>query len=253
MKRDIYRRSRRRFDRDAEPGNWGSARNDYGEYAYGRFGRGDSEDRRRSLDERTYENRDLNFYLHNPSAYPKGMMPYGFRFEDEDDEDRHEEYRERPETPRNTPLREIMTRDVATVYPSDSVQYAARLMRDEDCGAVPVVNYKDQLIGMITDRDITVRLIASGYEASRAVVANCMTREAFACHISDTVRDCMAVMSKHQIRRLPIVDDRDRVIGIVSQADLARFADRSRSRRRKHKFTDMLEDISEPASDAYIS
>lgn len=267
MRRDRYRDSRRdreeRFERDSQnfdnsPSglhNWESARSDYGEYAYG--GRIDKQARRRRNqrsyqendhrrhERNVYENRDLNYYLHNPSAYPVGMMPYGFEFEQDD--------RDRGQNRNEIQAHEVMTRNVSTVFSHDSVQYAARLMRDEDCGAIPVVNRNGQLIGMITDRDITVRLVASGYDASQALVSDCMTREAFACHAGETIRDCMSVMSEQQVRRLPIVDDNDRVVGIVSQADLARFADRSRNRRRKYAFTDMLEDISEPASDSFIT
>lgn len=249
----------------SQPRNWGSARSDYGEYAYGGrlnergmeneggwrdsargevsswFG-GDETQYRRER-ERDYEDRDLQYYLHNPSAYPIGMKPYNYRLD---------RTRNQRQNWREMRARDIMTRDVATVFPNDSVQYAARLMRDEDCGAIPVVNSGGQLIGMITDRDITVRLVASGYNAARASVTDCMTNEAFACHVDETVRDCMSVMSRHQIRRLPIVDDNDRVVGIVSQADLARYADRNRNRRGKRAFTDLVEDISEPTSEAYV-
>lgn len=144
----------------------------------------------------------------------------------------------------------VMSRDVSTVLPHDSIQFAARIMRDEDCGALPVVNRNGQLVGMITDRDITVRLVASGYDVSHMLVSDCMTQETFACHAEESVRDCMSVMSRHQIRRLPIVDDRDRVVGIVSQADLARWADNQR-RGVKRAFTDMMDDISEPSDEAY--
>ena len=104
-----------------------------------------------------------------------------------------------------------MTRNVATVMPHDSVQFAARIMRDEDCGALPVVDRNGRLVGMITDRDITVRLVASGYNVNHMLVSDCMTEKTFACHAEESVRDCMSMMSRHQIRRLPIVDDRDRV------------------------------------------
>lgn len=143
-----------------------------------------------------------------------------------------------------------MTQDVSTVMPHDSVQFAARIMRDEDCGALPVVERNGRLVGMITDRDITVRLVASGYDVNHMLVSDCMTEEAFACHAEDSVRDCMSMMSRHQIRRLPIVDDRDRVVGIVSQADLARWAD-NQQRGVKRAFTDMMDNISEPTYEAY--
>lgn len=257
------RYSRGSQNHSSQPQIRGSARSDYGEHAYGgrlddegmenqgwcdRAGseisswfEGESDDYEEQR-ERNYENRDLQFYLHHPSAYPVGMNPYSYA--PQKNQKRRENWREMR-------AGEIMTQNAATVFPNDSVQYAARLMRDEDCGAIPVVNRKGQLVGMVTDRDITVRLVASGYDASRALVSDCMTREAFACHFSETLRDCMSVMSRHQIRRLPVVDDSKRVVGIISQADLARCADESRNRRGKRAFTDLIEDISEPTSGAY--
>ncbi len=272
-------RSERNSRRDSqnyesnEPRNWGSARSDYGEYAYGgnlderamedqgswwdqageenssRFG-GEENESRRQREERDFQNRDLQYYLHHPSAYPVGMNPYGYAPERSQNRQRQNRS-ERRQNWHKMQARDVMTRDVATVFPGDSIQYAARLMRDEDCGAIPVVNRRGQLIGMITDRDITVRLVAEGSNAAQASVEEGMTQEAFACHFSETVRVCMSVMSRHQIRRLPIVDDQDRVVGIVSQADLARCADSSRAGRGKRAFTDLVEDISEPTSEAY--
>ena len=77
---------------------------------------------------------------------------------------------------------------------------------------------------MITDRDITVRGIAKHWDAGRMPVGAAMTDETFACHVDDTVQNCMQAMADHQVRRIPVVDDRDRVVGIISQADLARHA-----------------------------
>jgi CBS domain-containing protein len=144
-----------------------------------------------------------------------------------------------------------MTRDVATVFPDDSVQYATRIMRDEDCGALPVVDSRGRMIGMITDRDVAVRLVADGYDATHAIVADCMTDEVFACHVNDPLRGCMDVMSRHQIRRLPILNDRDQVIGIVSQGDLSRHAADSRGQAERHEFTETMGAVSEPSSSAY--
>lgn len=260
------RHSRRdsRYENDEQPRNWRSVRRDYGENVFGgdfderetedqdgwRNQIGDAHEHRRQKGERDFQNRDLQYYLHHPSAYPVGMNPYSYAPERSQNPRRQN----RDDGRRNwqeMKARDVMTEDVATVFPNDSIQYAARLMRNEDCGAIPVVNYRGQLIGMITDRDITVRLVAEGYNAAHAPVADGMTRETFACHFSATVNDCMTVMSRHQIRRLPIVDDRDRVVGIVSQADLARCADQNRAGSGKRVFTDLIDDISEPTSDAF--
>lgn len=231
-----------RSDNDSQYGfdrpNRASARSDYGEYAYGgRLGDTGIEQESDWWDEAT------------------GAVSSWFDGEDERRTGR-QSGRDYPGNGRNrqnlntVAAHKVMTRDVATVYPNDSVQFAARIMRDEDCGALPVVNRRGQLIGMITDRDITVRLVAEGYDTAHELVKDCMTDEAFACHAEESVRDCMSVMSRHQIRRLPIIDDHDRVVGIVSQADLARWADNQR-RSVKRAFTDMMDDISEPTDEAY--
>jgi len=238
------------------PMNLGSARSDYGEYAYGGrlneqgmergwmdrtadevsswFGNEDAERRRRidRMGGRSYGMRGRRQYY----AGPRSMGSRGF------------EGRRRWE---NMRAGDVMTRDVATVFPDDSVRHATRIMRDEDCGALPVVDSRGRMIGMITDRDVAVRLVADGYDASRAIVADCMTDEVFACYVTDSLRECLDVMSRHQIRRLPILNDRDQVVGIVSQGDLSRHAAESREQRERHAFTEVMGAVSEPSSSAY--
>jgi CBS domain-containing protein len=126
-----------------------------------------------------------------------------------------------------------------------------RLVRECDCGAIPVVDNDGRLIGMVTDRDITVRLVARGADIRRAFVDDCMTDEAFACNVNDSIDDCMRTMSRHQIRRLPILDDRDRVMGIVSQSDLARHAGEHPVRGERRAMTDVLCVVSEPTHMPY--
>ena len=233
--RQYYNRGNNQYGFDRP--NWNSARSDYGEYAYG----GD-------LNRQGLEEDDSGGWWDETVDEVSSW----FGGENEGRRRNNRNYSQRENNRQkfyNMPIHNLMTRDVAMVTPRDSVQYAARLMRDEDCGAIPVVNGRKQLVGMVTDRDITVRLVADGYDVNHALVSDCMTDEAFACHVGDSVRECMSVMSRHQIRRLPIVDDNDRVVGIVSQADLARCADRSR--RGKRAFTDLVEDISEPTSNPY--
>jgi CBS domain-containing protein len=154
------------------------------------------------------------------------------------------------------PLRELragdlMTSNVACVRPDDSVERAARVMQGCECGAVPVVGNDGRLIGIITDRDITVRLVARGIDIRRARVDDCMTDEAFACHVNDPIIGCMRTMSRHQIRRVPIVDDRDRVIGIVSQSDLVRHAGEHPGSGERRAMADVLCAVSEPTHVSY--
>src|SRR5262245_44209922 len=141
---------------------------------------------------------------------------------------------------------ELMSRDVITVYPEDRVGYAARLMRDYDCGALPVVDQEGRLIGMITDRDISMRIVANEEATHYTVVATCMTNVAFACHAENSVRECMRQMSLHRIRRLPIINDWGHVVGILSQGDLARHAGNYPGRGERRAIADVICAVSEP-------
>jgi CBS domain-containing protein len=164
------------------------------------------------------------------------------------DRDERERYRGRfDENLDHIPARQLMTREVATVHPDDPVARAAHLMRECDCGALPVVNERGQLIGMITDRDIVMRLVARGREIRSARVGDAMTEHAHACHASDDVEDCIESMAHHKVRRMPIVDDRKRVIGILSQGDLAQFAGHRRTGEVGRQVVDVLSEISEPS------
>ena len=141
---------------------------------------------------------------------------------------------------------ELMSRDVITVYPEDRVGYAARLMRDYDFGALPVVDREGRLIGIITDRDTSMRLVANEADTHNTVVADCMTDGAFACHAEDSVRECMRQLSRHRIRRLPIINDWGHVVGIVSQGDLARHAGYHPGRGERRALADVVCAVSEP-------
>jgi CBS-domain-containing membrane protein len=164
---------------------------------------------------------------------------------------RGERYRRGPRRLGDLRARDVMTGNVIMVHPADAVERAARLMREYDCGAVPVVDDDDRLIGMVTDRDITVRLVARGVDVRRAFVDDCMTDEAFACNVNDSIETCMRVMSRHQVRRLPIVDERGRVVGIVSQGDLARHAGERPGRGERRAMADVLCAVSEPTHAPY--
>jgi CBS domain-containing protein len=146
---------------------------------------------------------------------------------------------------------DVMTRNVVTVHPNDTVERAARLMSEFNCGALPVVDGGGRLIGMVTDRDLTIRIAGRGKDVRRARVDECMTHESFACHANDSLKDCMRQMSRHQIRRLPIVNDRFQVIGLVSHADLARHTGAYQGRGQRRAMADVLCAISEPTYTPY--
>jgi len=124
---------------------------------------------------------------------------------------------------------EIMTQHPRTVSPETSVSDAARLMKEEDVGIVPVVEHaggaesRGRLVGVVTDRDIVVRHVAES-RSTDGPVRDIMSGGVRTCSPDDSVEDVMEIMGREQIRRVPIVDERGSLVGVVSQADLARKA-----------------------------
>lgn len=116
-------------------------------------------------------------------------------------------------------IQEVMTRDVQTISTQDSVQRAAQLMDELNVGAIPVVD-DGRLVGMITDRDITVRSVAVGQDPASTRVNDVMSTDVRTCTVDQGVEDVLAQMADVQIRRVPVVDGNGRVIGIVSLGDV---------------------------------
>jgi CBS domain-containing protein len=118
---------------------------------------------------------------------------------------------------------EVMTRDVQTVRPDQTAREAASFMLNADAGSIPVTE-GERLIGMITDRDIAVRGIAKG-NGPDTPVRDLMSNDIICARESDDVEDVASKMSQAQVRRLPVVDDQERLCGIVSLGDLSRETD----------------------------
>lgn len=116
-------------------------------------------------------------------------------------------------------LRDVMTRDPVFVRREDTIQHAAKLMADLNIGALPVCA-NGHLEGMITDRDISVRCVASGKSAD-SKVGDAMSDGAQWCREGDTVEDACDTMCREQIRRMPVVDDNKKLVGMVSMGDIA--------------------------------
>ncbi len=116
-------------------------------------------------------------------------------------------------------IKDIMTNEVAYVSPDTNVVQAAQLMQKHDVGSVPVCQ-GDQIIGMITDRDIVVRNIAHGKDPKVTPVRDVMTSQVQAISSDMDLHQAAAIMANSQIRRLPVVDN-DRLVGIVALGDLA--------------------------------
>lgn len=119
--------------------------------------------------------------------------------------------------------RDIMTKKPECCTRENSARDAAKVMRDRDCGVVPVVDDGGRVVGIVTDRDLAVRVVAAGKDVNTRL-ADVMTGSAAVCNQDDDLRDVEQKMAELQIRRIPIVDAGGRCLGIISQADIARAA-----------------------------
>jgi CBS domain-containing protein len=117
-------------------------------------------------------------------------------------------------------ISEVMTSEVHCIAPNSTLQDAAKQMRDLDIGSLPVCQ-NEQLIGMITDRDITIRCTAQGKSPQEMKVQDAMTKELAFCYQDEDVEVAADLMEERQIRRLPIMDRGKKIVGIVSLGDLA--------------------------------
>ena len=142
-------------------------------------------------------------------------------------------------------IESLMTQNPACCTPETSLQDVARMMVEHDCGEIPVVGSADggTLLGVVTDRDIVVRVIARGADVREATAGTCMTQPALSLPPDAKLSDAVEMMQAHQVRRLPVVDAQGHVCGIVSQADLARAATAEQT-------GDLVRDVSEPQRQA---
>ncbi len=138
-------------------------------------------------------------------------------------------------------LEGLMTKDPACCTPDTSIEDVARLMLEHDCGEIPVVASTSGggLVGVITDRDIVLRLVARGQDVKGATAGACMTQPALSLPPDAKVSDAIEMMQTNQVRRLPVVTADGAVCGIVAQADLARYATAEQT-------GDLVRDVSEP-------
>ena len=139
-------------------------------------------------------------------------------------------------------VRDVMTKDPACVTPGATIREAAQLMQRENVGIVPVVEEKGtkRLLGVVTDRDIAIRAVAEGRDGGTRVSDVMSSSRIRTCTPDDDVDDAMEAMANEQVRRIPIVDDRGALVGIVAQADIVRKT------RDEDKAGDTIREISEP-------
>ena len=124
-------------------------------------------------------------------------------------------------------IRDVMTENVKSAEPSTSVREAARLMAGEDIGPVPVVE-GERLVGIVTDRDLVVRVIAEGKDPDSTTVGEIVSADVVTVSPDQDLDEALKLLARHQVRRIPVVEN-DRLVGIVAQADVARQGDDSKT------------------------
>lgn len=136
---------------------------------------------------------------------------------------------------------DVMTRNPACCLQNDTVLKAAELMKSENVGAIPVVENEQtkNLVGIVTDRDLTLKIVAEGLDAKVTRVKAVMTHKVVTCRAEDDLQKALDTMAEHQLRRIPIVDDDNRIVGIIAQADVATRVD------QPEKTAEMVKEISQ--------
>jgi CBS domain-containing protein len=139
-------------------------------------------------------------------------------------------------------VRDAMTENPRSIGVSASVVEAARLMREEHVGSLPITD-DEGLVGMITDRDITTRVVAEAADPKMTSVGDVSSRDLISVEPDDDLEEAVQIMASHQVRRLPVVED-GRLVGIVAQADIA-----LNFRENEQRTGELVEAISEPSGE----
>src|SRR6266511_1892849 len=135
-------------------------------------------------------------------------------------------------------IRDVMTSNPCTIDAEKSVAYAAKMMQEEDVGLAPIVE-GDRLIGILTDRDIATRVAAEGRDPDQVKVRDVASKQLVTIDPGQDLDEALRMMAKHQVRRLPVVEEDGRLVGVVAQADIAREGDDTKTGR-------LVEEISKP-------
>ena len=125
-------------------------------------------------------------------------------------------------------VQQLMTANPCSIDSDKSVAYAAKMMRDENVGLAPIVE-GNRLVGTVTDRDITIRVVAEGKNPESTKVTEIASTELVTVEPKQDLDEALRLMAKHQVRRLPVVEEGGRLVGVVAQADVARNADDART------------------------
>ena len=134
-----------------------------------------------------------------------------------------------------------MTKNPLCCLPEDLVTKAAGLMKSENVGSIPVVENEQtkKLVGIVTDRDLTLKILAGGLDAKTTKVDAAMTHKVVTCHAEDDLQKALDAMAEHQLRRIPVVDGDHKIVGIIAQADVATRID------QPQKTAEMVKEISQ--------
>lgn len=141
-------------------------------------------------------------------------------------------------------VQDIMTKNPACCSPRATLQEVAQQMAACDCGEIPVLDEQRRPIGVVTDRDICIRAVAKGRDATQATADEVMSTPVYTVKPQDDLEECRRQMEEHQIRRVPVVDDRGICCGIVAQADIV-------GHLPAREAGDVVRDISQPAGRAH--
>ena len=127
-----------------------------------------------------------------------------------------------------TKCSDLMTRNPVSARPEDSVAGVARLMKDNDIGPVPIVEdtSSKRLVGIVTDRDLAIKVVAAGRDPQTTPVRQVMTTNVITCRADDDIETALDAMATQQLRRIPVVDGDNKLVGIIAQADIATRMDR---------------------------
>jgi CBS domain-containing protein len=133
--------------------------------------------------------------------------------------------------------RDVMTPDPVCCSPGTTLDEVARLMVDRDCGEIPIVDPSSRLVGVVTDRDIVSRIVAEGKNPIGHTAAEAMSKPVITVQASARIEDVVNTMEKHQIRRVPVVDETGCCAGIIAQADIARL-------EPEHEVAELVREVS---------
>jgi CBS domain-containing protein len=139
---------------------------------------------------------------------------------------------------------EVMTKNPACCLPADAVTKAAQWMKKENVGSIPVIETEQskKLVGIVTDRDIALKVVADGRNANSTKVVDVMTHKVVTCHVDDDLQKAVDAMAEYQLRRMPVVDNEHKIVGIISQADVATRTNQPEETAK------MVKDISQPTA-----